>query len=69
MEDVLMEIVKDRVDEKINTAVDAERQETTVIHIRDIMMNLQFTAEQAMDVLNIPPTQRETYVGLVKGNK
>ena len=35
MEDVLMEIVKDRVDEKVS----AEGQEITVIHIRDIMMN------------------------------
>ena len=69
MEDILMEIVKDRVDEKISTAEVAKEQETTVIHIRDIMMNLKFTVEQAMDVLNIPATQRENYAGIIKGNK
>ena len=61
MEDVLMEIVKDRVDER----VDAERQQTTVAHIRDIMKNLKLTAEQAMDALSIPQSQRSTYAGLV----
>ena len=61
MEDVLMEIVKDRVDER----VDAERQQTTVAHIRDIMKNLKLTAEQAMDALSIPLSQRSTYAGLV----
>ena len=61
MEDVLMEIVKDRVDEKIN----AERQETTVIHIRDIMDSFGVTVEKAMDSLKIPSAQRDTYARLV----
>jgi hypothetical protein len=64
MEDVLMEIVKDRVDEKVN----AKEQQTTVTHIRDIMKNLKLTAEQAMDALSIPPSQRSTYAGLVGKN-
>ena len=70
MEDILMEIVKDRVDEKISTAVStaevAKEQETTVIHIRDIMDSLGITAEKAMDILKILPAQRATYAGLVK---
>lgn len=61
MDDALMEILKDRVDER----VDAERQQTTVTHIKDIMKNLKLTAEQAMDALSIPPSQRSTYAGLV----
>ena len=61
MEDVLMEIVRDRVDEKVNAA----RQQTTVTHIRDIMTKLEYTAEQAMDLLSIPQSQRSTYAGLV----
>ena len=69
MEDVLMEIVKDRVDERVNmavhTAVDAERQQTTVTHINDIMTKLKYTAEQAMDLLSIPQSQRSIYAGLV----
>ena len=65
MEDVLMEIVKDRVDERVNTAVDAERQQTTVTHIRDIMESFGVTIEKAMDSLKIPQSQRNTYAGLV----
>ncbi|MDO4805880.1 MAG: hypothetical protein Q4A07_01395 [Coriobacteriales bacterium] len=65
MEDVLMEVVRDRVDEKVSTAVDAERQQTTVAHINGIMENLKLTVEQAMDALGIPQSQRGTYAGLV----
>ena len=65
MEDVLMEIVKDRVDER----VDAERQQTTVDHIRNIMESFGVTIEKAMDSLNIPQSQRSTYVGLVSKAK
>ena len=65
MEDVLMEIVKDRVDEKVNTAVNAKEQQTTVTHIRDIMESFGVTIEKAMDSLKIPQSQRSTYAGLV----
>ena len=65
MKDILMEMVKDRVDEKVSTAVDTERQQITVTHITDIMKNLKFTIEQAMDALSIPQSQRSTYAGLV----
>lgn len=65
MEDVLMEIVKDRVEERVDTAVNAERQQTTVTHIRDIMESFGVTIEKAMDSLKIPPAQRSTYAGLV----
>lgn len=49
MEDVLMEIVKDRVDEKVN----AKEQQTTVTHINDIMTKLKYTAEQAMELAGL----------------
>ena len=45
MEDVLMEIVKDRVDER----VDAERQQTTVTHINDIMTKLKYGVLNGQD--------------------
>ena len=64
MDDALMEILKDKVDAKVSTAVDAERQQTTVIHIKDIMNNLKLTIEQAMDALSIPQSQRSTYAEL-----
>ena len=65
MDDVLMEIVKDRVDAKVSTAVNAKEQQTTVTHINDIMTKLKYTAEQAMDLLSIPQSQRSIYAGLV----
>lgn len=61
MEDVLMEIVKNRVNEQIK----AKEQQTTVTHIRDIMESFGVTIEKAMDSLKIPQSQRSTYVGLV----
>ena len=61
MEDVLMEIVKDRVDERVKANV----QQTTVTHINNIMAKLKYTAEQAMDLLSIPQSQRVIYAGLV----
>ena len=61
MEDVLMEIVKDRVDEKVN----AKEQQTTVTHIRDIMESFGVTIEKAMDSLKIPQSQRSTCARLV----
>lgn len=57
MKDVLMEMVKDRVDEKV--------QETKATDISNLMSNLKLTVEQAMDALSIPLNQRETYAGLV----
>ena len=65
MEDVLMEIVKDRVDEQVSVGKQEQEQQTTVNHIRDIMKNLKLSVEQAMDALSIPQSQRSTYAGLV----
>ncbi|MBQ8094061.1 MAG: hypothetical protein IJ242_10870 [Clostridia bacterium] len=65
MEDVLMEILKDRIDEKVNTAVNTEKQQTTVTHINDIMESFGVTIEKAMDTLKIPVSQRSIYAGLV----
>ena len=62
MKDVLMEMVKDAVDERVN----AKERETTVDHIKKMMANLKLTLEQAMDALSIPQFQRKTYAGLVQ---
>ncbi|MCR4654857.1 MAG: hypothetical protein K5770_01285 [Lachnospiraceae bacterium] len=40
IEDVLMELVKDKVEEKVNNAEAAKEQETTISHIKNIMKNL-----------------------------
>ena len=64
--DVLMDIVKDRVEERVATERNMQQQETTLNHIKDLMRNLSFTVEQAMDALNIPREQRDIYSALVK---
>ncbi|MBQ9564533.1 MAG: hypothetical protein IJU98_02995 [Synergistaceae bacterium] len=69
--DVLMEIVQEdvdkRVDERVSIAKAATKQETTVDYIKKMMANLKLTLEQAMDALDIPQLQRQTYAGLVQG--
>ena len=65
MEDILMEIVKDRVNERVRTAEAAKEQQITVTYLNGIMKNLKLTVEQAMDALSIPQSQRNTYAGLV----
>ena len=62
MKDVLMEMVKDRVDERVNET----KRETTVDYIKKMMVNLKLTLEQAMDALDIPQLQCQTYAGLVQ---
>lgn len=34
-------------------------------YIRDVMTKLKYTVEQAMDLLNIPQQDWDTYAGLV----
>ena len=61
----LMEVMKEDVEKKVSMAEAAKEQQTTVTHINDIMTKLKYTAEQAMDLLSIPQSQRSTYAGLV----
>ena len=43
------------------------RQEGLVHSIRNLMENLQWTPEKAMDALSVPPAERIKYAALVKG--
>lgn len=61
----LMKVFREDVDKEVNEAKHDQEIEVTVIHIRDIMSKLKYTEEQAMDLLNIPESQRKTYAGLV----
>lgn len=58
----LMKVVEDEVKQERR----AQEQETTVTYIHNIMESLGLTVEKAMEFLKIPPTQRETYAGLVQ---
>ncbi|MBQ9306826.1 MAG: hypothetical protein IJ229_02775, partial [Clostridia bacterium] len=61
MEDVLMEMVKDRVDERVA----AKEKETKSIAIRDVMDAFGVSVEKAMESLKIPVDQRSSYRALV----
>jgi hypothetical protein len=58
----LQELMKDEIEEKVNDAADKAETETQVNNIRKIMKNLKYTAEQAMDALEIPQQKRSTYI-------
>ncbi|MBR2287836.1 MAG: hypothetical protein IJ865_06290, partial [Clostridia bacterium] len=61
MEDILMEMVKDRVDERVA----AKDKETKSIAIRDVMDAFGVSVEKAMESLKIPVDQRSSYRALV----
>jgi hypothetical protein len=54
----MRELMKDEIAEE---RTDAET-ETQVKNIRNIMSELKYTAEQAMDLLKIPQQKRSTYI-------
>ncbi len=56
------------VSDGIQNLLDKKEQETTVVHLMDIMKNLKLTIDQAMDASSIPQGQRSTYAGLIKNS-
>ena len=50
----------------IQALIDKKERETLVSSIKNLMANLKFTLEQAMDALSIPQADRATYAGLVR---
>jgi hypothetical protein len=55
------EIAEERID-AANKAADKAETETQVKNIRNIMSELKYTAEQAMDLLKIPQQKRSAYL-------
>ncbi|MBQ7678875.1 MAG: hypothetical protein IJT34_03390 [Butyrivibrio sp.] len=51
--------------DRFQKVLEKRDQETTTTHLKEIMKNLKLILDQAMDALNIPPQDRETYIGLV----
>ena len=58
--------MSDGIQTLIDKKVDEGKQETNILNIKNLMINLKFTVEQAMDALSIPMAQRDTYAGLIK---
>ena len=46
-------------------ALEQEARETTIEHIKKLMRNLKWTAEQAMDALDIPKAEQTAYLKMI----
>ncbi len=51
--------------EIMEKALEQEAKETRLIDIKNLMLNLKLTAEQAMDALNIPGTEQAAYLKML----
>jgi hypothetical protein len=58
----MRELMKDEIAEERNDAANMAETETQVKNIKVIMKNLKYTAEQAMDALEIPQQKRSIYL-------
>jgi hypothetical protein len=63
----LRELMKDEIDKEINLAVSeavsetADKTETQVRNIQNLMKKFKWTVEEAMDALEIPQQKRAAY--------
>ncbi len=54
----LQELMKDEIKEQIDEKIDETKNQLFLENVRSIMESLNFSAEQAMDVLQIPQNRR-----------
>ncbi len=60
--EALRRLMKDEIEEEIELKYSEGKQEGRVEALRNIMTKLSYTAEQAMDLLEIPQPQRAIFV-------
>jgi hypothetical protein len=58
----LEELMKDVIDERVNSAVDNTENTLQMANIRNIMDSFGVSAEQAMDALKIPSNKKVFYL-------
>lgn len=58
--------MSDSIQTLIDQKANEREQETTVIHLKDIMEAFDITVEKAMESLKIPQAERNIYAGLLK---
>ena len=54
----LQELMKDVIEEQVDKRMDEIKNQLFLDNVRSIMKSLNFSAEQAMDVLHIPQNRR-----------
>ena len=58
----LMEIMHEEVQQECDKAAKESSIATIRMNIKSLMKNMHLTAEQAMDALNIPASERSLYL-------
>ena len=58
LEDLMADVIDERVEEQVDKKIDGAKNELLLDNVRSIMTSLNFSAEQAMDVLQIPQNRR-----------
>ena len=53
------------MEEALEQEARESRERTTLEHIKKLMLNLKWTAEQAMDALSIPKAEQTTYLKMI----
>lgn len=61
----MCKVMEDMRNQAARDGAKKAEEQTTVSHIKEIMDKLKYTVDQAMDLLNIPMGQRDTYAGLI----
>lgn len=62
MKDEIDKEVQERVDKEIGQKLSKNTQDTLLVSIKNLMKNTKWTAEQAMEALNIPIGERSKYI-------
>ena len=53
------------MEETLEQEARESKERATVEYIKNLMLNLKLTAEQAMDALSIPKTEQTTYPKMI----
>jgi hypothetical protein len=61
----IQDLFKEELDEARNATRDEAKKENLLDNIRKIMKKLNLTAQQAMDILDVPADKQKEYVALI----
>ena len=65
MYDSLKHLMKDEIEEEVDKATTKGIEQGRLQSIRELMKNLKFSAEQALDALGIPKSEHQKYIQML----
>ena len=65
MSSIITEIFKDEIAEAREKTAEETKQNTLIENIRSLMKKLNLTAQQAMDILEVPENEQSKYLALI----